>query len=534
VELFVERARRQRSDFEPRQTEAEAVKEVVRLTEGMPLAIELAASRVRILTVAQVVERMRERFRILGGSGGGRHASLKVAIDGSWELLQEWEKAAFAQCSVFEGGFTLDAAEHVLDLTAWPEAPWTIDVVQSLVDKSLVRASTLGATSTGSVAGVRFGLSVNLLEYARMKLRGEGSDAVAGSGPDAERAAEVRHGEYYARYGTEAAGTVRERIEEWRPLDLELDNLMGACRRAAVRGDGEVVAAAYRSAWLVLELRGPFGAAVELGRAALCASQLGRKETANVVRTLGHAEWYAGMIEEARAHLETALALARELGDQRLVARVLGNLGGVHFSQGRVEEAILSTEEALAAARAIGDRRLEGSHLGNLSVMRRDQGRMEEAVAAGELALAIARSAGDRRGEGTTLGNLGLLQHDLGRTAEARTQYEAALAIHREVGDRRYEGATLTYLADLLHHQGAIEAARNALASGEQLLRQVGARLELGELLFMRAEFEVRDGNVKAAEATLAEAEALAVEFGSGPDSVLGRGLAKLRRLLPG
>ena len=94
----------------------------MRLLDGLPLAIELAAARVRVLSPAQLVERLRDRFALLAGARGAaaRQATLRAAIDWSWELLTPWEQAALAQCSVFEGGFTLEAAEAVLDLSRWP------------------------------------------------------------------------------------------------------------------------------------------------------------------------------------------------------------------------------------------------------------------------------------------------------------------------------------------------------------------------------------------------------------------------------
>jgi predicted ATPase len=483
VELFVERARRQRVDFELHPPEADAVKEVVRLTEGMPLAIELAASRVRILTVGQIVERMRERFRILRRYGTDRHASLKVAIDASWELLQEWEKAAWSQCSVFEGGFTLEAAEHVLDLGAWPEAPWIVDVVQSLVDKNLLRTWMPEAESVGIATEVRFGMYVSLQEYARMKLRGETSNTAAGSGSDAERAAEARHGQWYARYGMEAAAHVREGIEKRRQLERELDNLIGACRRATACGDGAVVAAAYQSAWTVLKSRGPFRTAVDLGREALRASSLGREEYANVVYTLGAAELACGMADEARSHLESVLAIAREMRNQRLEAHALQNLGWADWGQGRLEEASTNIEMELVASRSLGDRRLESAALNILSTIRRDQGRLEDAVKLSEMALDVSRLAGDRGMAGTILGNLGLFCHDLGRTAEARTHYEAALDIHRQVQNRSNEATVVGNLANLHFDQGRLEEAREQYEAALRIVRQLGARPSEGLVL---------------------------------------------------
>jgi predicted ATPase len=120
IDLFVARACAQKPDFVLGEANRAAVAEVVRLLDGLPLAIELAAARVRMLSPAQLVARMRDRFSLLAGAhgAGARQATLRAAIDWSWELLTPCEQGALAQCSVFEGGFTLEAAEAVLDLAA--------------------------------------------------------------------------------------------------------------------------------------------------------------------------------------------------------------------------------------------------------------------------------------------------------------------------------------------------------------------------------------------------------------------------------
>jgi protein kinase-like protein/NB-ARC domain-containing protein len=116
LELFAARARALLHRFAPSAAEERIIGEIVRLTEGMPLAIELAAARMRVMGSEQILAQMRNRFRLLAGGTSRHHETLEAAIDGSWELLRPWERAAWAQCSVFEGGFTLEAAEGVLDL----------------------------------------------------------------------------------------------------------------------------------------------------------------------------------------------------------------------------------------------------------------------------------------------------------------------------------------------------------------------------------------------------------------------------------
>lgn len=136
--LFLRRAEAARRDFKPGPEDAEAIATLVGLLDGLPLAIELAAARTRTLAPRALLARMSERFKLLASSGGrlDRQATLRATFDWSWGLLPTAEKAALAQLSVFEGGFTLEAAEAVIDFSALEDPPWTLDVLQALVDKA--------------------------------------------------------------------------------------------------------------------------------------------------------------------------------------------------------------------------------------------------------------------------------------------------------------------------------------------------------------------------------------------------------------
>src|SRR5437016_10642536 len=142
-----------------------------------------------------LLSRMSERFKLLSSTGGrrDRQATLRSTFDWSWELLSLADKAALAQLSVFEGGFTMESAEAVLDLSGYEDEPWTIGTVQSLLDKSFVR----------EVSDGRFDMLVSVKEYASEHLRTEGR--FPGSGPSALDAAEMRHSGYFARLGEKRA-----------------------------------------------------------------------------------------------------------------------------------------------------------------------------------------------------------------------------------------------------------------------------------------------------------------------------------------
>jgi predicted ATPase/class 3 adenylate cyclase/Tfp pilus assembly protein PilF len=520
VELFVLRARAQQPDFVLGNADHAAVAEVVRLLDGLPLAIELAAARVRVLSLSQLVERLADRFRLLAGTRGpaARQATLRAAIDWSWDLLRPWEQAAFAQCSVFERGFTLAAAESVLDLAAWPEAPETIDAIQALVDKSLLRSWIPAEQSRYDIEEPCFGMYLSIHEYATEKL--------VASGPAAQSDAEQRHERYFADFGSDEAieslyrhGGIRRR----RALALELDNLVAACRRAASRGHGDTAVAAYRAAWEVLELQGPYALGAALGdqvialdgitpslliaarrTRALAAWRVGRMDDAaawlaqalalaretqepgwegSVLFSLGNLRGEQGRMHEAQQFYEAALAIYREVGQHRIEGMILANLGNLHGEQSRTEAAQACYDAALKIHRQVGNRSGEGVVLGNLGNLLCDQGRMDEARASYLQALAIAREVGSRSSEGTVLGNLGSLDYEQGRTVEGRAHYEAALTIHREVGNRPVEGLVLANIGVALRDDGRMDEARAHLEAALAIHREVGNRRDEGFVL---------------------------------------------------
>ena len=323
IDLFVARARAQKPDFVLGEANRAAVAEVVRLLDGLPLAIELAAARVSMLSPAQLVERMRDRFSLLAGAHGAaaRQATLRAAIDWSWELLTPWEQAALAQLSVFEGGFTLEAAEVVLDLSAWTEAPPAIDAVQALVDKSLLRAWLPKANPRFDIDEPYFGMYLSIHEYASDKLQAHGADAMMH--------AQQRHGRWCARFGADEAivalsthGGVRRR----QALTLEVDNLAAACRRAVERSDPDVAALSYRALWEVLSLKGPFGPGLALGTKVLALQGIEARQLIDTALSLANARLRSGRIDSARELLQGQLVQARAIADRRREGLLMGQL----------------------------------------------------------------------------------------------------------------------------------------------------------------------------------------------------------------
>ncbi|HSW26458.1 MAG TPA: tetratricopeptide repeat protein, partial [Burkholderiaceae bacterium] len=404
VELFALRARTQRPDFAVTPANRALVRRIVALLDGLPLAIELAAARIRVMSPAQLLERLSDRFALLAGprSVADRQATLRNAIDWSWNLLLHWEQAALAQCSVFEGGFTLDAAEAVMDLSAWSDAPSIVDAVQVLVDKSLLRTWVPVDQVRHELEEPYFGMYLTIHEYASEKL--------ATSGANGRRAAQERHGRHFASFGSEERLLTLHRHgggARRRALTLELDNLVAACKRAVAHVDGATAVATLRAAWEAVKTQGPFNLAIDLGTRVDGLQQIEPTLRAAALTAVGRATVATGRLDQAVPLFERALALARSVEDATREAEVLTGLANAERQRGRMDEARCHAEQALALRGALGQ--ADGLALYELGIVQRQTGAMQEARATYERALAIHREQGDGDAEARVLNSLAIL-----------------------------------------------------------------------------------------------------------------------------
>ncbi len=593
--LFIARAAAAKRDFRANSEDRAAIATLVHLLDGLPLAIELAAARVRTLPPRALLARMSERFKLLSSGTGrlDRQATLRATFDWSWGLLPTAEKAALAQLSVFEGGFTLESAEAVIDLGLLDDPPWTLDVVNALVDKSFVRPPS------GGDAGERFDLLVSVQAYAAEHLATEGR--YTGSGPAARAAAEQRHGAWFAALDSRAAMAGR---------GVELDNLAVACRRAVARGDTAQAVGALDATWAALSLRGPFKAGLDLAQLVLAMPGLAGREAAHAHAVAGMAQeaggqraaalehyasataqaeaagdaaclagvairsaslaaragqvaearqalqralalateqpelqcaalnllgvlaFEAGDTAEARSRYDAALRLARQCGERRVEGTVLANLGNLEATAGHTAAARAHAEAALEVLRELGDRLREAMTLVNLGLLRFFAGDVSDAADVLQRGLAVARELGHRRLECIAMGNLGLVLDGAGRSAEAVESYDAALALTRQLDDRRTEGQLTGHRAVAQARRGEHADAHAALARAAELLQAVGDPVSRGLLATQRAEVASLSGDAAAASAALHEAEALAATASAGPESELGKAIARLRQRL--
>jgi predicted ATPase len=459
--LFIERARAVQPDFDPGE-DAAAVVEICRRLDGLPLAIELAAARVRLLSPEALLERIDRRFEVLTGGPEdipSRHRTLWSTIDWSYGLLDLREQVLLAQLAVFVDGFTITAAAAVCKLSD-SEA---LAGLQALLDKSLLRRlSTSGRD-------VRFGMLESVREYALFRLIQRG------------RLDEVRglHAEY-----------VRELVERAEPelvtagqaawlrrLAEENGNIRAALAWSLQAGRLETglrIAGALPRFWSVLGSLSE--GRVWLDQALARAGEVSPAVLAKALFADGYAALGQGDYAHAAERFEQALRSFRALADAAGAATALAQLGWVRTAQGDTESGSALAREALELARRIGDRRVESVALSTIADCALHRGSYDEAAQLYERSLEIRRDEGDRRNVANALLNLGRAELLRGEGSRATTLLTEGLAFARELGDTWSTAVALAGLGRLAAEAGdgarAVEQLREALV----LCRQRGDR----------------------------------------------------------
>ena len=405
TELFVARARAALPSF----VASEMVPELCARLENLPLALELAAARVRVLSPEQLLERLSNRLDLLKAGRGTdpRQQTLRATIEWSHELLDEDEQRLFARLAVFVGGCTLESAEAVCDAD--------LDILESLVDKSLVRVRE----------GDRFWMLETIREYALERLENSGEAEMV----------QRRHAQYFLALGEEAALQTQFYSGEWiRRLELEHDNFRTALDRLAAAGEDELVlqlAGALRSFW-------HGGGHVAEGRQRLESALQGQKRpTAARARALTGAAFIAyasGDWPAARSLAEQGLELHRRLDDPRGAAQDLKVLSFAAVEDEAFERAQRLAEEALALHRQAGDERDAVAATRMLAFTYASGGDVERARALHESNLAQARALGFKDTEAGTLGSLAMLAFEQGRLEEAAALRKQNLLAACELG----------------------------------------------------------------------------------------------------
>jgi predicted ATPase/class 3 adenylate cyclase len=473
VRLFVDRARAAQPAFRLTAGNARTVATICHQLDGIPLALELAAARMRALSVEAIAARLSERFRLLVTGDRTvlpRQRTLRALIDWSYDLLAPPERTLFARLSVFAGGWTLEAAEAVGagdDI----DAADVLDLLARLVEKSLVIAD---------IDGGRYRMLETVRQYALEHLREAGD----------EETTRTRHLERCVLLAEQAFPELAGPQQGlWlRRLDEDRDNLLAAI---AWSGSGDARASsglrlvyALRPYWInrgLLTLGHQVTIAV-LGWPAL------RSRTIERCRALfgaGQLCFFSGRDAEARTCLTESLEIARELGRSDVVARALQPLGMACLGEGDLGAARAYLEEALALAREQGDLRELAGALNSVAMLRRMEGRLTDAEAMYRHTVEAARTVGNQESIAIGLLNLAIVQVLSGRNDEAGPSLLEADAIGRQIGSRPVERSFLEVCAGVAAAVGDFERAALYYGSAEMQREETGLRRDPADEAFL-------------------------------------------------
>lgn len=505
IRLFQERAAAVRPDFRITERNASAVAKICHRLDGIPLAIELAAARVNVLSVEQIAARLDDVFHLL--TGGSRtalphHQTLRATMDWSHDLLLEAEKVLFRRLAVF-AGCTLEAAEAVC---AGPEIPVedVFDLVSQLIDKSLLVADHLDSD-------VRYRMLEIIRQHALQKLAAAGEEAdVRG-----------RHRDWFVTFTERAeAELVGPAQAQWvERLEADHDNFRSALARSlreAGPGDaGLRLAVALGRFWW---MRGHF---VE-GRRWLetfLKEQAGLATVSRVHALLwaGRLAWNQSDYATAGVFCEQALALARELDDHQAVLDATNVLGLLALMYADYARARALYAETLALARRLDDKRRIAFLLNNLGLVCEELGEYAESRAHHEESLALSRARGEQRSIANSLHNLGRVATAVGDHVTAKRLFEESLDSFQRVGYRLGVAHSLRYLGLVAYHQGDMAEGATRSAQSLALARELGDKECLADVLDTLGRLAFRQGDVTRATALWTESLDLYRTLGDKP-----------------
>jgi predicted ATPase len=467
IRLFVERAQWVQSDFALSSENADAVVAICRRLDGLPLAIELAAARIRMVPPAALLDRLSNRLKLLTGGARDlpeRQQTLRAAIAWSYDLLSEPEKTLHRRLTVFVDGFNLAAAEAVatrnLDLDLF-------DGLETLTSQSLLRQ----AEADGDA---RFYLLETIREFGQEQL------AASGERDEIERA----HAAYFRRLAEDAEPRlVTAQSKEWLDrLDRDHDNLRAALSWFADHdGEGGLrLATSLREFWTT---RGNQVEARRWLERFLAAAPSQTRLRSQALQTLAR---IIVTTPESPELLEEALAIERALGDKVGIARTLALLGRGRLLLQDYERARPNVAEALALANETGDKRARASALREQAMLEQTDGRNPEAERLLAEALELERQIGDPHEITRALGLLGNLARLRGDYARAEQLFEEAEAITRRIGDRPLLAWAQYSLGNLVRIRGDLARARALLRDSLVTSAEIGDRyFAAGALQFL-------------------------------------------------
>jgi predicted ATPase/DNA-binding XRE family transcriptional regulator len=482
IALFIERAQAVQRSFTLTPTNAVAVAELCRRLDGLPLAIELAAVRLQVLSPATLLARLGQRMDLLAATMRdvpARHRTIRATIGWSYDLLTPDEQQLFAWLSVFVGGCTSAAATISTARETDDGVPLSlIDRLTSLVDSNLLQASD------GAGDEPRFRMLETIRSFAAACLAERGEEEIA----------RARHAAWYLAFAERAAIALGGPDQSsWLDrLARDADNLRAALIWATARGDGALAVRLAAALWRFWYIRGPVMEGCEwMDRVLAIGEAAPSAALATAYYGAGSLQTFMADYARATTLCTESLAIFRALGDEAGIARALHGLGVAAMLTGDYDRAADLYGESLTRRRAIGD------------------------------AAGVALSA-------MNLGAIAMWRGDL---THARALHEESLNLQRRLGDRRGIAVALTHLGAVALAQGDLDGASALLQESLERKREGGYTIDIGESLLYLGALELRRGDPTVAERYYREALVILHEI--GPRSLIPEALRDLARVSP-
>ncbi len=493
VRLFVERAVARVPTFALTDQHTQSVARICRRLDGLPLAIEMAAARINVMSVEQIEARLIDRFQFLRGrdpTAPPRQQTLRATFDWSYDLLSDPDRVLLRRLAVFAGGFALGAAEAVCSGNGLEQAE-VLDLVSSLVDQSWVIADP-------HPGEVRYRLLETVQHYGEERLQTSGESART----------QDRHLEHFLAFAERADVQLQGAGQQvWlERLEADRDNLRAALGRSQEAGQVEEtmrLAGALVNFW---SLRGQWSEGRRWLEGTLSeghrASEAAR---AKVLYGAGYLAWRQGDFARAAALSEDSRTLYSRLGDKQGLAYALLTLGLVARSQNEYAHAEALHEESLALFRELDHRRGILWSLGLLGIVLWYRGNYARAAAMFEECLVLAHAQEYKGGIAAALHGLGRVAAYEGADARATALLEDGLALFQELGDQEGIASSLQILGRVALYRKDYEPARALLGESLTLFRQLEHPWVVVGLLAALAHVAVGEGNAQQAEALLVE-----------------------------
>ncbi len=514
--LFIQRARQANTNFTPSAENLPAITRICQLVDGLPLGLELAATWVRRMPLAEIareIERSMDFLTTATRDAHPRHRSMRAVFDYSWNLLSDEERQVMRRLSVFRGGFTRVAAEKV--------ARATLSLLSALLDKSLVRRNELG----------RYDLHELLRQYANARLRSEVQE---------EGAVRQGHAEYYlslleARKPMLQSQHQRDALVELSP---ETDNIRAAWNEAVSSRHLNLLRRAAWTLWYVYELRTYFQEGEALIKRAVdmlrnwLAETGSSEEKTPVKAALGALLAYQafflfrlGRNSESQKLYQESIGLLRELNESSILAYALAHYGILRSLQGQYEDAVVNLRESLSLSQANGDQWQLGLFTTFLGMAVDDQGDYDEAYGLFSEALRICRSLGDPRLISLAAGYLGQSAQTLGRFHEVPELLREGLQAAAETNDRFGIALAGVRMALAAQARGKDLSARRMLKESIRHFREAGDTWFLSHALNLEGKIALSVGELTQAQKSFTEAGKVASEIQALPillDALVG------------